>query len=310
MSNVTEAIRSNLRPFGDLPLSVPGDGKYAVFGVVAGVGALVLAHWIFMVIAMVRKNKEISERSQKNNFLLIIFSQVTLLCGLVSIAAATRQYPNEQPLWGQALGYVCFMGQALLFLPALFLKPLFQGKITAFKFPAEKAIMAVTAGFAAAALGLEIGVIVKAADDVTSVPVGLLYAIFAFQLAIVLTMLGLGLFSILETIKGTKTEKKSDNERVAYSENGSFNIPPKTGIRIAYLVAGILGVAMFVVFNAFESPQSLLMRGMEIAALFIILVVQFFFTWSLVKTVAQISLNIGSKADSSAPNDHTVLTLI
>jgi uncharacterized membrane protein YhaH (DUF805 family) len=300
-TNITD-FDSHLRPFGDLPKSVNGDAKFAVFASAAGVTTLVLLHWVFEIVGMVRKYKQITERSQRNNFLCIIFSQVTLLMGLISVAAATREYPAEQPLWGQSFSYICVLGQLFLFLPALFVKPLHAAKqainIT-HKFSAETIGMVIILLLAVAGVGLEIAVLVTGHDKVSKVPKGLLYSIFSFELATLVISLGLGLYSIKETHNRTKSKEGKDKE-----SNEAFNQAPDQMLRNSYLVAGVAAVALYVVFNSLESPQSLIMRGMEVVSLFIILLVEFFFTWSLVKTVSQIELKIGGKADANLEQGH------
>lgn len=285
-TNITLGADSFYRPFGVLPVDSDTtfsiDKKYGLFTLAIGIGAVVCIHAFFLGIAIWKKWDKLANWAQKSNMLLAFLGEVSLLIGLVDIGMSSREYPFDEPLYAQILGFTCILAQTFLFLPSLFLKPVFQnGKLAKLSI-VEMVILGVGLGLVAACVALEIAVVAKGVTGV--LPKAVLYTLFALQLASVLAQLAFGIWSIMgadSKLPDPKLSVGKDQKRI------TLRLPLK-GLRIAYLMAGVLGVLSYIVFHALESPNSLLMRGLEVVSLFIIILVDFFYTWSVVKTISSI----------------------
>lgn len=297
-SPIDITMESLFRPFGVLPDAdhVSGDGKYAVFGVASAVAALTIFNFVSLSVAFGRNYKKIKKGEQKNNIFLLLGAQFGAIFGLISAAASTRSYPEQQPLYAQAFGYICFLTLGLLFLPALFLKPLTNSILKKKGFPAENIMIAVCVIFAIVGVALEVVVLVK--DQ--QVPKALLYGIFSYKLIVVVAMMILGLYTIIATTKKVIDKANKRGDLVS-------NIAPASGIRITYLVFGIVSTLLYVIFDSFESPTALWMRGLEITSLFAAQVIAFFFSWSILRTLGAISFKKDGRNNQKGSDSDVIL---
>ena len=272
-------IESTFRPFGDLPQEsdLTTDGKFAVLGAAAGLAALVIVDWVFLLFVMLRKSKQVKQHGKRGELILIILAQFTMLAGLVSVGSAAREYPKNQTLWGQSLGFIAVTGQAILFLTSMFWQPFYKNaghsKTTENKkeMSRHKSILvALCVGLALVGIAFEIVVWVQGVDVMKEI----LYTMFAYQCFIVVAMLGIGCYGILNHYR--ELSVKGPQLGV---------LPTAIGLNMGYLIAGVIATGLYVAFNSLESPASLVMRGMELVAMFLILGIEFLFTWSIFKSI-------------------------
>lgn len=290
MSNSTTNSTADwhlLRPFGSLPDAADEPFDKGILTAAVITGTLALLHVAAIIMALVRKRD--IRGAQQNNLLLVLFSQVAILFGLLGTIFASDAYtqipptaPKSQPLYAQAFTFICFAGQALLFLPALFVSrivPLPSALRETFRenkmITWKRFMIGVTVTAALVLISLEIAVLALASEGDYNRPV--LITLFSFEAFVVVVMLSLGVLSLI----GAYMKREKNKDKKTDDEPEIENITR----RMVLIVLGSAFVAGYLVVLSIESPNAYVLRVMEIVHLFALVVFAWVFTASLGKSV-------------------------